>query len=566
MPARAPRLKGALAALAACVALGGCDADRPRVSTHVGDWRDRAIYQIVVDRFANGDPENDDADGIAPVPGDLARVQGGDWRGVIEHLDYVERLGMSAIWISPVVANVPRTEDEDGYHGYWASDFTTHNPRFGTLAELRALVDEAHARDIAVIVDVVTNHTGRVFAYDLDADGVVDDGEDLPPYRREGYGDAVPLLWHLPRPRLFAPGSEGADTFALDAVHFHRRGIGALGDYEERRYGDFPTGLRDLDTERDDVVDAMIETFAWWVRTTDVDGFRIDAVPHVELEFWQRFCDGLRRRLAAYGKERFFLLGEIFEFGPAEIARHTSEGALDAGFDFPLKFSLLDGVILGGAPPSSAREALEGQRSLFRDAPQPLGVGLSPWQARVAIADNHDLPRIRGELSDPFAIDQALVAIFTVDAIPGVYYGTEQELTGRTHHEAREVMWQSGFREDLPSFALIRELARLRRGSRALRRGTLSVRFASDVGGMELEAPTEDAGMIAWERADGDERVLVVLGTHPVQASRARVPTGMSPGTRLRDALGSALEVVIAADGTAEVEIAPRSSAILVPR
>src|SRR5690606_27248081 len=119
--------------------------------------------------------------------------------------------------------------------------------------------------------------------------------------------------------------------------------------------------------------------------------------------------------------------------------------------------------ILGGAPPSSARFALEGQRGLFRDVPQPSGIGLSPWQARVTIADNHDLPRVRGEVGDAFAVDQALVAMFVLDSIPGVYYGTEQELTGRAHHDRREVMWETGFREDLPSFALIRRLAALRR-------------------------------------------------------------------------------------------------------
>nr|MDQ3036885.1 alpha-amylase family glycosyl hydrolase [Myxococcota bacterium] len=544
--------------------LGACEPQRPRVATHVDDWRDRVIYQIVVDRFENGDRSNDDADGVAIVPGDLSRSQGGDWRGVIDRLDYVERLGMSAIWISPVVENVARIDVEDGYHGYWASDFTTHNPRFGSMHELRELVDAAHARDIAVIVDVVTNHAGRVFAYDLDADGVVDDGEDLPPYESTSY--EAPLLWHVDRPRLFVPGSDGAETFALDAEHFHRRGIGNLGDYEERRFGDFPTGLRDLDTAHEDVIEGLIETFAWWVLETDIDGFRIDAVPHVPLELWQRFCDGLRRRLAAHGKHRFFLLGEIFEFDARDIARHTAEGALDAGFDFPMKFGLVNSVILGGAPPSVARVALEDQRALFRDVPQPHGIGLSPWEARVAIADNHDLPRVRGENGDAFAVDQALVAVFTVDAIPGVYYGTEQEFSGRVHHEAREVMWESGFREDLPAYALIQQLARIRRGSRALRRGTLQVRYASEVGGAELDAPTADAGIIVWERAHDGERVLVAMNTHPLQPSTARVPTGYSPGAVLVDRLAGELTFEVAPDGSVALTIPPRTSALLFPR
>ena len=544
--------------------LAGCQAEPRPVDTHVDDWRDRVIYQILTDRFANGDPSNDAADGAEPVRGDLARSQGGDWRGVEEHLDYVERLGMSAIWISPIVRNVARTELEDGYHGYWASDFTTHNPRFGTLEELQSLVAAAHARDIAVIIDVVVNHTGRVFAYDLDGDGEVDEGELEPPYRREGYD--VPLVWISEPPRLFVPGSAARETFAMGPEHFHRRGYGDLGDYEQRRYGDFPTGLRDLDTERDDLVDALIETFAYWVLATDVDGFRVDAVPHSELELHQRFSDGVRRRLAAHGKRNFFVLGEIFEHDAREIARHTAEGALDAGFDFPTKLTLIDAVILGGAAPASARFALEGQRGLFRDVPQPRGIGLSPWQARVTIADNHDLPRVRGEVSDAFAVDQALVAIFMLDSIPGVYYGTEQEFTGRAHHDRREVMWETGFREDLPSFALIQRLAALRRGSIALRRGSLLLRYASEVGGLELEAPTPDAGMIAWERVHARERVLVVLNTHPVQASSARGPTSFSPGAVLEDRLGGARRYEVSSDGSVVVEIPPRESVVLFAR
>jgi alpha-amylase len=102
-----------LSAAAIALLCAACDP-APRISTHVDDWRDRVIYQIVVDRFENGDPSNDAADGVDVVPGDLSRAQGGDWRGVIERLDYVERLGMSAIWISPVVANVARVVVEDG--------------------------------------------------------------------------------------------------------------------------------------------------------------------------------------------------------------------------------------------------------------------------------------------------------------------------------------------------------------------------------------------------------------------------------------------------------------------
>ncbi len=535
-----------------------CASPAPRVATHVDDWRDRVIYQIVTDRFANGDPSNDAADGVATVPGDLARMQGGDHRGITEHLDYVATLGASAIWISPITASVARIEESDGYHGYWPSDWTTLNPRFGDEADLRALVDGAHARGIAVIVDIVPNHAGRVFAYDLDGDGAVDDGEDAPPFASAPY--EVPLLFHVAPPRLWT----ATDVLTLRAEHFHRRGIGSLSDYEQRRLGDFPSGLRDLDTERDDVLDALIETYARWALDFDLDGYRIDAVPHVEAPFWSRFCRRLREALAARGKHRFLLLGEIFEPEHAEIARHTDLDMLDAGFDIPLYFALIDRVILGGEPPTLAIPYLEDARELYRAEGQPLGVGLSPWEARVAIVDSHDLARVRGRIDDPFAADVALTALFTLDAIPNVYYGTEQELRGTGAHTRREPLWETGYRTDLPAYALLRALAALRAAHAALRRGTLVVRYAAETGGLALEAPPPDAGVLAWERAYEGDRALVVLATHPTLRARADIATGFGAGVELVDALGGGTTARVDDEGIARVELAPRSSAVLI--
>ena len=147
---------------ALCLGLlvGGCAHDGlgrvtdVEVQTHVEDWRDQVIYQLVVDRFANGDARNDHR--VDPTA--LARYQGGDWQGVIDRLDYLEALGVTALWISPLVLNVDTDAGIDGYHGYWAIDLTRVNPHFGDLATLRAMVDEAHARGMLVILDIVTNH------------------------------------------------------------------------------------------------------------------------------------------------------------------------------------------------------------------------------------------------------------------------------------------------------------------------------------------------------------------------------------------------------------------------
>lgn len=561
----------ALASLA--VTIGGCGSEPAPLATHVEDWRDEVIYQVMTDRFANGDPANDTIDGIGPIEGDFSRWQGGDWRGVETHLGYVEELGASTIWISPIVRNVQRMDVADGYHAYWASDFTTLEPHFGNEDDLRSLVSASHARGMHVMVDVVTNHTGRVFFYDVDGDGIEDDGETQPPYRPEGYD--APVVF-TETTRLFAPLAaidEGDATrerepgvIDLDASFFHRRGYGDLTIGEQRRYGDFPDGLRDLDTESERVLDALVQTWVTWIVRTDVDGLRLDAVPHAEVPFWQAFCRRLRLRLAALGKHRFFLLGEIFEADPRDIVPYVSADALDAGFDIPLKYALVNRILTDGAAPSEAVPVLETARAYFRDAPQENGIGVSPWQARLALVDNHDTGRLRSEIDDPFAVDQALVAIFTIDAIPCVYYGTEQELAGPGGHMGREPLWLTGYRRDLPTFRLIQLLSGLRRSSPALRRGALAVRFASahasrGPDGMP-SVGEDDAGLIAWERTHEDDQVLVVLNAHPTQTSRASFETTLRSG-RFTDAL-EGTDTIDVVDGAVTIEVPPRRSRVFV--
>mgnify|MGYP001942375884 CR=1 FL=1 len=532
------------------------------VQTHVDDWRDEIVYQIVVDRFDDGDPGNDVLEGIGPEPDDLARFQGGDWRGVRDRLDYLEALGVTTIWLSPPYANVQRTEGEDGYHGYWPSDFTEANPRFGTLEELRALVDDAHARGMLVILDVVPNHAGRVFTYDLDADGEVDDGEIEPPYADPPY--TAPLLFSH-APRMWRRTGEAWERFALGPEHFHRRGFGDLSDQMQKELGDFPTGLRDLDTENPDVVDALVDTHVWWVAETDVDGFRIDAVPHASPAFWAAFDGRLRRRLAELGKRRFLLLGEVFVTRPEALAQYTALDQLDSAFAFDLKDRLINGVILEGRPPTEAVGALETNRVFFPASGQPEGIGVDPWAARAVFGDNHDVFRLRGELDDPLAVEIALTAVLTVDGIPVIYYGTEQGLDGTRHHLAREPLWRvAGFDPAHPMFQHIARLTALRRSSVALRRGTLEVRYAAASGGAD-EVPEEDAGVIAWERAHEAERLLVVLNAS-LDDSVADIPTGFREGVALFDALDATdAPWVVGERGVVRVRLPGRAGVVLRP-
>ncbi len=513
------------------------------------DWRDAIIYQVVVDRFANGDTSNDVLNGVGPNATSLKRHQGGDWRGLRENLDYIEELGANTIWISPIVANVDVTEVEDGYHGYWARDFTELNPRFGDQGELARLVADVHARDMWIVVDVVTNHAGRVFSYDLNANGVVDVGENEPPYLAGGYD--APLLWRGERPQAFL--ADGTTT--LTSEDFRRRGrSGSLPD--QRVFGDFPTGLRDLNTSSERVLAAMVDTYAHWALTFDLDGFRLDAVPHVEHAFWSAFCARLRAKLKAAGKERFLLIGEVFDGDPVARASFQERDMLDAVFDFSFKLDLIGRVVLDGEAPSTAAALLTTDRLLLSDAPQPNGAGSNPWSLRGVIIDNHDTPRIRAELNRDEVVALALTLLFTVDGLPTLYYGTEQDFTGRSGGDQRERMWDSDF-ERGATFELIQRLIALRASSSALRYGELTLRYASEEDGFS-EAP--DAGLLAYERSDGGDRLLIVANTHATKRSSVELETGFDDGL-VFDVFGDGPREV--REGRVSVSLPPRGTVIL---
>lgn len=556
---------GAMAGVLA-LSMAACAAGEvaPPIATHVEDWRDEVIYEIVVDRFDNGDPGNDWQGQIGPIEGDLRRHQGGDWVGITRRLDYLERLGVTTLWISPIVENVERTDYQDGYHGYWASSFADLNPRFGELEDLQELVASAHDLGMKVIIDVVINHAGRVFYYDFDGDGTLDPGEAEPPFSADGPYDA-PIEWLTDPPEaLRCDDVAGCERFALGPEHFHRRGQTTDGSPTQKQLGDFPTGLRDLDTDRADVVEAMVDTYVRWVELTDVDGFRLDAVPHAPHGLWRTFATEVRARLDAMGKRQFMLLGEVFDGDPSSLAGYTRAGGLDSVFDFSLRAEVIDGLILDGRAPSEIAGALEGYRQYYPTKGHERGLSVSPWQARIAFADNHDVPRLRYWIDDPWVAELAMTVLFTVDAIPAVYYGTEQAFAGGWGNDSREVMWHRGFAEDHRTFRHIARLAALRARSSALRRGHLRVVYASATSAREL-AP--DAGLLAWERFDDHERVLVAVSGHPTDAVTALVPTGFAPGTELVDALGEGgARFRVDDDGAVRVVVPPREALVLEAR
>jgi glycosidase len=520
---------------------------------------DEIIYFVLPDRFENGDTSNDRG-GIKGGafdhgfdPTHKGFYHGGDLKGLTAKLDYIQGMGVTAIWFAPVFKNKPVQgkpgEESSGYHGYWVTDFTSVDPHFGTNAEFKAFVDAAHARGMKVYMDIIINHTADVIDYaEGTANGYAYRSKGDYPYGRKGgpngapinqgfAGDenADPANWAKLTDPVFAytpvvPEAEKTvkvPAWLNDVTLYHNRGNSHWVG-ESSVYGDF-SGLDDLATENPRVVQGMIAIFGQWIDVYGIDGYRIDTAKHVNPEFWQAFVPPILERAKAKGIDHFHIFGEIaYEEPTATLAAQVMAEsqlpyALDMGF---AKAAQL--VASGKAGPRLMAEFLQ------QDAIYPGG-------AKTALGlptflGNHDFGRFSMFVRDMSGSDDAetLLArvklghamMFLLRGVPTVYYGDEQGFISDGNDQlAREDMFpskvavyndnrligtratteQSNFDTAHPLYRLIADLSAARTASPALRRGLSEVRAFAET------AP----GLLAVERHDPGtgQRVLAVFNT-----------------------------------------------------
>jgi glycosidase len=607
----------ALAAAVSCVDTG----QQPdfAVGNHVDEWRDEIIYQVLIDRFADADLGNDYRVNLAAP----ARYHGGDWRGLMNHLDYVQALGVTTLWISPIVKNVETDAGIDSYHGYWAQDLAYLNPHFGDLGDLRALTAAAHARGMKVVLDIVTNHMGQMFFYDINQNGRPDEnlsglggtcdpttGICHGPPGDQGTGVPVshitewdpdyqaPVVQSFtslgpagPAPIIFLNMPEISRTppsipsflpeqYILGVPEgYHRRGRIVNYDNppdgrEQTLFGDFPGGLKDIATERDDVRQLMIKAYGRWIELADLDGFRIDTVKHVEHEFWQVFGKGIREKARELGKQKFLMFGEVFDGRDDLVGSYTQNDELDTLFDFPQYFQVFRDVFIDGKPTKQVESRFTERATNWKATPQSGGIGVAPVDMHVNFLDNHDVGRFlyfarqAGRADAVGALWNALVFQFTENGIPCVYYGTEQEFSGGNDPSNREDLSPSGFATGGATFHRIARLAKIRKGVEALRRGDMKFTWTSDG-----SSPTDD-GILAFERTTtSGGYALVVINTnatHPSSTGTAATPMTISApaGTTLVDVLpeSGGQTVTVPAGGKLTIQVPPTSAMILVPQ
>jgi len=223
-------------------------------------WEDQIVYFVMIDRFANGDTSNDDM-GFGEAGNDNSRYNGGDIQGLIDRLDYIKELGATAVWITPPVANQWWNPwvSYGGYHGYWARDFKRIDEHFGDLELYREFVDKAHEKGLLVIQDIVPNHVGDYFRF---IDGQFELNADSSP---------------TAAPEQYPFSLNNYETDSEKNIYHWTPDISNFND-QLQKFTYQMSGLDDLNTENPEVIEALKDSYTFWIREAGIDGFRIDTV------------------------------------------------------------------------------------------------------------------------------------------------------------------------------------------------------------------------------------------------------------------------------------------------
>ncbi len=377
------------------------------------------LYFMMVDRFNNGNPGNDDPIDH-PEVAQRANFHGGDLAGITQKIEdgYFEMLGVNTVWMSPITQNPLEAYREwpeprrkyTGYHGYWPITLTTVDHRFGTEEELRRLVSSAHDNNISVMLDFVSNHV-----------------HENNPLIRENPHWATTL--NLP---------DGRKNIRL---------------WDEHRLTTwFDTFLPSLDFSKPEVIELMSDSAFFWIEHYGMDGFRHDATKHVQLDFWRELTRKLKEEYMIPNNKRLFQIGETF--GSRElIGSYVGSGLLDGQFDFNLYFD--------------ARTVFASDEASFEMLDYSLHQSFDHYgfnNLMGNITGNHDLPRFISLAGGALAFDeddkeagwerevgvgdpigynklsQLTAFIMTIPGVPVIYYGDEIGLPGASDPDSRRPM------------------------------------------------------------------------------------------------------------------------------
>ncbi len=473
------------------------EARKPASAGFRGFSSDDVMYLIMTDRFAEGSASASKA--VKP-PGGFNRSashawHGGDLRGIAQHLDYLQALGVTTVWTTPVYDN---TGSPDSYHGYGATDMYAVDPLYGTLADYQALAVALHARGMKLVLDTVPNHVGAGHPWAAD-----------PP---------MPDWFHGTVAKHSQP------NYDFDVIPDpHSNPVKA----RDVMTGWFANVLPDMNQENPVVAQYLIQNAVWWVETAGLDGLRLDTFPYIRREFWRDFHAELH---ALY--PQLTTVGEVFNGDPTVTAffaggvtRRGVDTGLDTPFDFPTYFALRK--VFAEDKPVTELTNVWRQDWLY---PHP--------ERLVVFMGNHDTKRFLSETgATPARMELAFGLLATMRGMPQIYSGDEIAMTGGDDPENRHD-FPGGFAGDAASaftgrgrtaeqaqmFDWVSGALKVRGQHKALREG-------------EQQDVFVDASALAFVRAKsvaegcngGEDRVLVVMN----KATDPRDLRVAIPGTAL---------------------------------
>ena len=450
-------------------------ARAPEVGRHQGFSGADMMYLIMTDRFADGDSSNDQP---GYDPGAAHGWHGGDLRGVDQHLDYLQQLGVTTLWLTPILSNARMT---DSYHGYAATDLYAVDSHFGSLDDYEHLVDDLHARGMKIVYDIVPNHIG------------------------------VEHEWvHDPPAPDWLHGTVDRHTHAKYNMEALADPHAAPANWWDITHGWFVDSMPDLNQENPLVATYLIQNAIWWIETAGLDGLRIDTFPYVGRAFWSEFHRELHE---VYPK--LTTVGEVFNGDPAItsfFAGGVVHDGIDTGlytpFDFPTYFTLRD--VLLHDKPMTALSATLGVDHLY---PHP--------ERLVTFFGNHDTKRLMSEPgASPERLKLAFVLLATLRGTPEVYSGDEIGMEGgddpdnrrdfpggfkNSSHDAFAPAGRTAAEQDMLAWSST--LFRLRRAHDAFTSGD-EQDVAADATSI---AYLRGSDLAAGCRRNGTERMLVVV-------------------------------------------------------
>lgn len=458
------------------------------------------LYLITPDRFANGDPSNDNLEGAVTNRQRSGSRHGGDIRGIINNMDYLQDLGITTIWLNPVQKN-----GSNSYHGYAITDFYDVDPRYGTCKEYIEMIDNAHNRGMKVVMDMIFNHSasGHWWMADLPTGDWYNNNNT---YVQTNHSKWTVIDIHAP-------------------------------ESEKKQFTDgwFTRGMPDLNQRNKHLATYLIQNSIWWIEYTRIDGIRQDTHPYADYDFMARWC-----REVTNEYPDFNIVGESwYPSGPGFTAWwqqnskvNNKNSYLKTVMDFNLTFicqqAFTDENVSSDGKSKGLFKIYESlaQDFLYTDLKNIL-----------IFLDNHDLGRFSlKEDADLRKYKQGIAFLLTTRGIPQIYYGTEIAMTGTKEEGDGSIRkdFPGGWKEDTVSafkaegrtpvqneaWDYMQKLLRWRKGNKAVTEGSL-IHYAPNNNGCYVYARIKDdmTSLIILNGSNKDQILKMdrygdVLGSH----------------------------------------------------